>query len=88
MVNNRLWGGIITVDGNATIQYPVVLNNKPFVGICVEGDCSTWEDSCTISGINMTDATLQALPIKARWVRSGGSVSNSNSWVLYILLAK
>lgn len=88
MADKQLWGGISTVNGDGVIQYAVTLNSKPFVGICVEGDCRTWEDSCTISGINMSNATLQALPIKARWVYNGGSVSFSNSWVFYILLAK
>lgn len=85
---NKLWGGIATVNGDGVIQYAVTLNSKPFVGICVESDCRTWVDSCTVSGINITDATIQRLPIKARWIHNGGNVSNSNSWVLYILLAK
>ena len=84
----KLWGGISTVNGDGVIQYAVTLNSKPFVGICVEGDCRTWVDSCTVSGINITDATIQRLTIKARWIHNGGNVSTSNSWILYILLAK
>lgn len=83
-----LWGTFFTDTGSRDLIYALPLNNKPYILLTSEYDCSGWPDNgVAITGADVENATATQITIKTRWIFPG-QVTINNSSLNYLMIGR
>lgn len=84
----KLWGTFFTDTGSRDLIYALPLNNKPYILLTSEYDCSGWPDNgVAITGADVENATATQITIKTRWIFPG-QVTINNSSLNYLMIGR
>ena len=85
---DKLWGTFFTDTGSRDLIYALPLNNKPYILLTSEYDCSGWPDNgVAITGADVENATATQITIKTRWIFPG-QVTINNSSLNYLMIGR
>ena len=84
----KLWGTFFTDTGSRDLIFALPLNNKPYILLTSEYDCSGWPDNgVAITGADVENATATQITIKTRWIFPG-QVTINNSSLNYLMIGR